>query len=134
MTTKTTISDTEYATLWYYPDPKIVHHRFHKPIKGEEFRQVLLKGLDIFRQNGAQKWLSDDRLNASLPVEDSDWGQQQWFPQVFAAGWKFWAIVLPDKVFGRMNMQNFIKAYSEQGLTIEVFGDMDEAMKWLEAV
>ncbi len=134
MTDKITISDTDYATLWYYPDTKIVHHKFHKPIEGQEFRQVLLKGLDIFKQYGAQKWLSDDRLNAALQIADSEWGQQQWFPKVFAAGWKFWAIVLPDKVLGRMNMQNFIKAYSEQGLIIEVFGDPDEAMQWLESV
>jgi hypothetical protein len=131
---RTTIIDNEYATLWYYPDQKIVHHEFHQPISGEQFRQVLLKGLEIFKQYGAQKWLSDNRKNAALPKEDSEWGQREWFPQVFAAGWKFWGIVLPDKVFGRMNMQQFIENYSKQGLTIEVFGDADEAMKWLESV
>lgn len=131
---KSIISDTQYATLWYYPEKKIVHHEFHKPISGEEFRQVLLKGLEIFKEHGAQKWLSDDRMNARLPEPDSDWGQREWFPKVFAAGWKFWAIVLPDKVLGRMNMQTFINNYSKQGLTIEVFGSPEDAMKWLESV
>ena len=46
---KITISDTEYATLWYHSDAKIVHHQFHKFIHGDEFRQVLEKGLEIFK-------------------------------------------------------------------------------------
>ncbi|MCC7205707.1 MAG: hypothetical protein IT323_00275 [Anaerolineae bacterium] len=130
----TTISDSEYATLWFYPDTKIVHHQFHKFIYGEEFRKVLEKGLETFKDKGAQKWLSDDRKNSTLSTEDTEWCQQDWFPRVFQAGWKYWAIVLPDKIVGKFNMQRFIDAYSKQGLTIEVFGDADEALKWLEAV
>ncbi len=131
---KQTISDTEYATLWYYPDKKIVHHQFHKFIHGNEFRQVLDKGVEIFKDNGAQKWLSDDRKNSTLSTADTEWAQQDWFPRVFAAGWKYWAIVMPDKVVGKMNMKHFIEAYSAQGLTIDIFDDADEALKWLESV
>lgn len=131
---KTTILDTDYATLWYHPDNKIVHHQFHKFIYGQEFRQILEKGLEIFKQHDAQKWLSDDRLNSTLTAEDSEWGQKDWFPRVFEAGWKYWAIVMPDKIVGKMNMQRFIDAYSTQGLTINIFDDADEALKWLESV
>ena len=130
----TTISDTEYATLWYHPESKIVHHQFHKFIHGDEFRQVLEKGLEIFKQNDAHKWLSDDKKNSTLTTEDSDWGQKDWFPRVFAAGWKYWAIVMPDKIVGKMNMQRFIDNYSTQGLMIDIFDDADEALQWLETV
>jgi hypothetical protein len=130
----TVISDTDYATLWYHPDKKIVHHQFHKFIHSKEFRHVLEQGLEIFEQNGAQKWLSDDRMNSALPIADSEWGQKDWFPRVFQSGWKYWAIVMPDKVAGKMNMQRFIDAYSTQGLTIDIFDEPDEALKWLESV
>ncbi len=47
-----TIIETEYATLWYYPEEKIVHHQFHKFIHGDEFRKVMLKGAGSqFKQN-----------------------------------------------------------------------------------
>ena len=131
---ETKISDSEYATLWYDADKKIVHHEFHRFIYGEEFRQVLEKGLEIFKQNGAQKWLSDDRKNSTLTTEDTQWAQQSWFPQVFEAGWKYWAIVMPDKVVGKLNMKRFIDAYSKQGLTIDIFDDPNEAREWLESV
>jgi hypothetical protein len=130
---KTTILDTEYATLWYYPEPKIVHHMFRKFIYGQEFRQVLEKGLEIFLQHGAQKWLSDDRNNSALPTADSEWGINEWSPKVVSAGWKYWAIVMPDKVVGQMNMQRFIEIYAKQGVAVQIFDDPDEALKWLEA-
>jgi hypothetical protein len=130
---KTTIVDTDYATLWYHPEKKIVHHVFHKFIYGEEFRQVLEKGLEIFKEHGAQKWLSDDRNNSALPTADTEWGMHDWFPRVFEAGWRYWAIVMPDKAVGQMNMQRFIDAYAPKGLAIKLFEDPDEALKWLES-
>jgi hypothetical protein len=129
-----TIIDTDYATLWYYPESKIVRHKWKKFIYGQEFRNVLNKGVDIFKQQGAQKWLSDDRENSALPKEDFEWGVNDWFPRVFGAGWKYWALVMPDKVAGQMNMERGVKTYIDRGLIVQVFEDPDEALKWLESV
>jgi hypothetical protein len=129
-----TIIDTDYATLWYYPESKIVHHVWHKFIYGEEFRQVLKKGMELFEQHGAQKWLSDDRNNSALPPEDFQWGVTEWSPRVFALGWKYWALIMPDKVAGQMNMNRAMKTYIDQGLTVRVFSETEEALKWLESV
>ncbi|MCA9904111.1 MAG: hypothetical protein KC547_09655 [Anaerolineae bacterium] len=131
---KDTILETDYATLWYYPDNKIVHHQFHKFIHGDRFREVLSKGLEIVETDGAQKWLSDDRNNSTLTAADSAWAVDVWTPRVMAAGWKYWAIVLPDKVVGKMNMQRYIEMNAELGVTIDIFDDADEALQWLESV
>lgn len=128
-----TVHESEYATIWYHPESKIVHHKFHKFIYGEEFRKVLESGLQLFQEKGAAKWLSDDRLNSAIPREDGEWGIVNWSPRVMAAGWKYWAIVMPDKNIGKKNMELFMKTYIEQGLTIETFEDADEALKWLES-
>jgi hypothetical protein len=129
---KNVILDSEYATLWFHPDTKIVHHIFHKFIHGDEFRKVLNKGAEIFQQYGATKWLSDDRKNSALPVEDGAWAINDWSPRVMALGWKHWAIVMPDKVAGQMNMNRFMKVYIDSGLVIQVFSDPDEALNWLQ--
>ena len=131
---KETILDTDYATLWYYPEEKIVHHAFHRFIYGQKFRDVLEKGMEIFKKHEAQKWLSDDRKNSALPADDTKWAMEDWFPKVFEAGWKYWAIVMPDKAVGQMNMNRFISMYAEKGLTIELFEDLDEALDWLKSV
>ena len=129
-----TIIDTDYATLWYHPDTKIVHHQMHRFTYGEQFRQVLEKGLEIFQQYGAQKWLSDDRKNSALPAADAEWGLHDWNPRVFASGWKYWAIVMPDKVAGQTNMDWLMRENIQNGLTVKVFDDADEALHWLESV
>jgi len=127
-----TVLDSEYVTLWFYPEKKIVHHKFHKFIYGPEFRNVMNSGFDVFKKNGAQKWLSDDRANSALPTEDLMWGLDEWAPHVFDAGWKYWAIVMPDKLAGQLNMSRIMKQYVDRGLTIQVFSETDEALKWLE--
>ena len=129
-----TILETDYATLWYYPDTKIVHHQFHKFIHGEKFREVLEKGLEVFRERGASKWLSDDRKNSALPQADAEWGLGDWNPRVFKEGWKYWAVVMPDKVAGQMNLNRLMKENIDLGLTVKAFEDPEEAMAWLESV
>lgn len=131
---KETIIDTDYVTLWHDSDNKLVHHKFHKFIYGQQFRDVLLQGLEVFKKHGANKWLSDDRLNSALPQEDGIWAITEWSPQVMEAGWKYWAIIMPDKVAGQLNMNRFMKTYIEQGLIIQVFEDVDEALTWLTSV
>ncbi|GAK53209.1 hypothetical protein U14_04472 [Candidatus Moduliflexus flocculans] len=130
---KITIIDNEFVTMWYYPDKKIIHHLFHQFLYGQAFRDTLNAGLDIFKKYDAHKWLSDDRHNAALPKEDVDWAQTNWFPRVMNAGWKFWAVVMPEQVIGQMNMKRFVKNYSEQGLIVQVFGDAEAALTWLQS-
>ena len=128
------IIDNEYATLWYYPDAGIVHHKWKKYIYGEHFRAVLNRGAEIFEQRGATKWLSDDRLNSALPKDDGIWALGVWNPRVRAAGWKDWAVLFPDKKVGQTNLNYFMRESNVQGITAEAFDDVDEALNWLRSV
>jgi hypothetical protein len=58
---------------------------------------------------------------------------KDWFPRVLQAGWKFWALVVPEDIMARMNLKQFVDSYFEQGLHIMVFTDPKEAMEWLES-
>jgi hypothetical protein len=128
---ETIIIQNEYATLRYYPDTKIVHHTFYKPISGQEFRNVLNTGAKTLEKNQASKWLSDDRGNLALPADDTEWSKTDWFPRAVKAGWKYWALVVPEDIMARMNLKEFVDSYLEQGLQIAVFTEPEEAMKWL---
>ncbi len=128
-----TVFDTPFVTVWYHPDKHIVHHEIHKFVYGKEFREFLLAGTAAMKKNHAHKWLSDDRNNTVLSQEDVEWGQTNWFPQTIQAGWKFWAIVQPEKVLAKMGMERLVKLYAEAGVTAKFFTDPAEAMKWLEA-
>jgi hypothetical protein len=127
-----TVLNNDFATLKYHLEAGIVHHIFHKAISGPEFRNVLNMGLEVFKKYGAGKWLSDDRGNAPLPADDIAWSKVEWFPRVVEAGWKYWALVVPEDALVRMNLMQVTDSYSAAGIRVMVFGNPDDAMKWLE--
>jgi hypothetical protein len=130
---KEVILDNQFVTVWYHNDTKIVHQKFHKFIHGEEFRAGLNQGLEAFKKYGASKWLSDDRENPVLKKEDMEWSASTWRPAVIKAGLKYWAIVMPEMVEGQMIMKKIVTEYANTGVTVEVFTDSDNALKWLES-
>lgn len=130
--TRLTLLENDVASLWWYPDEKIIHHQFRAFTCGEQFCGVLEKGLEAFREYGASKWLSDDRGHCVVTDEDTEWVIQSWSPRVIAAGWKHWAVVVPAKVVGQMSMRRWIKRFEAMGITVQAFTDPDEAMAWLE--
>lgn len=127
-----TIISTEYGSLLYHPEHNIVHHIFHQPIGGEAFRSILTAGVELLRQHSAEKWLSDDRSNSALSEEDTQWGIDTWVPTAVEAGWRYWALVVPTDLYGRMNMKEHVDFYSRY-VRIMVFTDPDEALTWLIA-
>jgi hypothetical protein len=131
MPTQTIVQNT-FFTLWYHPEKKIVHHQLHKFIAGAPFRELLMSGTDLIKKNGAMKWLSDDRSNSALRQDDLEWSETDWAPATAKAGWKFWAIVQPDKILGQVAMQRLTEKYAKLGVTARVFGDPVSAMSWLE--
>lgn len=126
-----TILDTPGASLWYYPKEKIVHHQIHRYVCGPELRELLTRGGEVLKKNGARKWLSDDRKNGPLSKEDGQWADQIWLPPVVAAGWNTWAMVHPELVIGQMNVKQFTDGFAKKGLTVKVFDDPAKAMAWL---
>ena len=98
------------------------------------FREVLTAGAECMEENKAQKWLSDDRGNTVIRKEDNEWGDAVWSPRVIAAGFKYWAVVVPEKALGQMQMKRFVEEYRTRGVTVQTFADPDEAMAWLESV
>jgi hypothetical protein len=125
------ILDNEVATLWYCEEHKMIHHLFKKYIRGELFHLLLETGYDELVKNKAIRWLSDDRLNPVLHPEDQKWATEIWFPKTIQAGWKFWAIVMPEKVVAQVSMKSLAKEHAEHGLTTMMFSDLDKASDWL---
>jgi hypothetical protein len=126
------VLDSDSVNMQYHEESGILEHRFQKHVWGATFRDALNKGLEALKQHGGTKWLSDDRANAALSQDDTDWAMNDWFPRVQKAGWKYWAIVLPEHVIGQMNMKRFIATYSAKGVVVRVFDNPLAAMVWLK--
>jgi hypothetical protein len=77
-----TVLDDEYATLWYHPEEKVVHHQIHEFLVPGVFEKLLSTGADLMEGHGARKWLSDDRANVVVSPEDLKWADDHWAPRV----------------------------------------------------
>jgi hypothetical protein len=125
------IHESEWVTLWYHSEVKVVHHRFHKAIRGEAFRTALLQGTALLQHRGATKWLSDDRLVFVLPQADQEWADREWFPQTMKAGWKYWAIARPERAVADLYIRRVAANRSAAGVKTELFGTPEAGMDWL---
>ncbi|MCE7947631.1 MAG: hypothetical protein DYG88_09410 [Chloroflexi bacterium CFX4] len=131
--TAITIVDTDFITIQYLPDKKIIYHVIHSPISGQPLRDALLAGTAALKQYGATKWLSDDRKNGPLSPEDAEWGVA-WNRQTVALGWKYWAIVVPEAIEAAGSMSPVIDNLYRMGVQMRVFSQLEDAFAWLDSV
>lgn len=129
-----TIVDNEYITVQYLPDRKVIYHTVHKPIPDEPLKVALNAGTDALRSYGACKWLSDDRKNGPLSPHVVEWGDQDWNPRTIAAGWKYWANVVPEEMASAGTLYPVIQHLFDLGLRMMVFTNLDEAFEWLDSM
>jgi hypothetical protein len=127
------VLQNEHITLWYYPDLKIVHHRMLHAPTSEEFRELLDKGAETLERRGAIKWMSDDRGNTLLRPNDEEWSHNEWLPRVLRAGFKFWAIILPEAAIGKLNMQRLANFHAGHGIVSRIETMPGPAFAWLKA-
>lgn len=131
-TERQTILETPFASLWYYPGERIVHHQVHKYIFGPALRELLTTGADVLNAHGATKWLSDDRNGGAMSGEDKAWADVHWTPRI-ATQWRTWAIVPPDAVFGRMSIRRIAQEKRMLGVDVRLFDSPGDALAWLVA-
>jgi len=128
------LMENEYMTLAYLDDKRIIHHTIHKPVGGQPLRDVLNMGTATLAEKKACKWLSDDRKNGPLSEEDREWGFNDWNRRTIDAGWKYWALGVPQAVVDAGTMIPTMEALFKMGLRMMVFADLDEAFEWLDSM
>ncbi|PJF31778.1 MAG: hypothetical protein CUN51_02220 [Candidatus Thermofonsia Clade 1 bacterium] len=128
-----TVVENKFISVQYLPDKKIIYHVIHQPISGQPLRDALNAGTEALQRYGATKWLSDDRENGPLPLEDAEWGFAVWQPRTIKLGWKYWALVVPEAIEAAGSMVSIMENLYELGLRMRVFTDVEEALAWLDS-
>ena len=101
MTTIPVLSN-DYFDLLFHENEKIVHHIYKPAMDSDHLEQVLSAGTDLLEKHQATKWLSDNRLLATaFSDEVAGWVNNVWLPRTIKAGWKYWAMVVPESVISR---------------------------------
>lgn len=125
------IIDNPCVQLYYHEDVGVVHHHWTADLDSKHMRESLSTGVELLKQHGAYKWLSDNRFIQPHSDADEIWINQVWLPDAINAGWRCWALVVPEAFASRVNMVNFVNEFYEKGVRVMVFTDVDKAMDWL---
>lgn len=129
-----TAHDTDHATIYFHERTGIVHAVFTPQVGGAGLRDALNAGVELLRQRGANKWLSDNRQVPPLSDADTEWINNTWIHNAVNAGWKYWALVVPSDVKAQMNLNDIVQQFYSMDVRIMVFTDPNEAMDWLETI
>jgi hypothetical protein len=129
-----TIIDNEHVKLYYHQDTKIIHHIYTPTVAGDFLKEELNAGVDLLKKYGAIKWLSDNRELEEHNREDSDWINNDWLPRAIAAGWKYWALIVPNSFIARVNMIEFTESFYNMGVHVMVTSHPEEGMEWLKTI
>jgi hypothetical protein len=129
------IVDNESVTLQYLPDKRTIYHVIHKPIPEDDVLKAFLDaGTEALKKHGACKWLSDDRKNGPLSPTFLKWSATDWQPRTIAAGWKYWANVVPHEMAAAGTLMPVIDNLYEMGLRMVLFSDLEKAFEWLDKI
>ena len=69
-----------------------------------------------------------------LPKPDEEWARTDWFPRTQQAGWKYWAVIKPEKILGEMHLRRYAETYAEHGVTAQFFSDPDQGFQWITGI
>lgn len=128
-----TVFDDEFMSLWYYPDTGVVHHRIKGYLPQGGFRKLLDASAELLEKYRASKYVSDDRDNVVVDPDDIRWADDHWYPRVAKAGLRHWALVLPSTMVGTLQAKSILETRRRQGLDVEGFGRLEDAMAWLQS-
>ncbi|MBN2040357.1 MAG: hypothetical protein JW864_09965 [Spirochaetes bacterium] len=129
---KKVILDDGKIRIWYYDEFKILYFKFTGLTYGQELIEGMSKGMEVFKENKATKWLSDKGETPTMNKNDLEWNENVFKWEMIKAGWKYWAIVEPDKTSSKMLFDKFIKDYAELNVAVKMFADMESAFNWLK--
>ncbi|HEX3050923.1 MAG TPA: hypothetical protein VHP83_09735 [Aggregatilineaceae bacterium] len=127
---RTVLLTNEYITVEYLEDKKIISHVVHKPVAGQMLLDALNTGTDALVKYGVCKWLSDDRLNG--PVSEDEQAFLEWNQRTIKCGWKYWALVVPQKVADAGTLMPSMESLFKLGLRMMVFTSVEKAIEWLD--
>ena len=128
---KIIISENDYTTLFYHTSRRIIHYVIHRSVFGDCYREGMLKGVDLLRKHGARKWLSDCRNGGAVLSDDVEWSRSEFYPKAVMAGWKYWAVVPPEKMVGQLSMKRLAGYFDHPDFKTEFFTDEEKALAWL---
>lgn len=98
----------------------------------DEIRIGLNLGRDFVKKNNVKKWIGDTTYLGVIAEEDLEWINTKWFPTLLESGIKKMGVILPDSIFGKMNVEDIMGTVdTSTGFESKYFNNSEDAVSWL---
>jgi hypothetical protein len=121
--------DEKYLRIEVDKNQDLMVQTWKGNVSSEEYREGVLKVLEIFREQKVSKVISDTKEQANVKKEDVDF-EEKLVPEFIKSGMKCYAFVIPTNSFAKLSVERF-KKESESKLPLQYFDDVEKAREWL---
>jgi hypothetical protein len=105
---------------------------FTTTVRGDVFREPLLKLLQSFSDLQVSRWLCDNTEQKKLVSADQIWLETYFYPEIHKRGLRSAALVNTKNILLTGDAKNCLQNLSERALEIEVFNKNIPAREWLK--
>lgn len=124
--------DDHDATIEVHPIQRLVRLTWKRPVPGPEYRALLVRLLDVVKDQQLELWLSDGRKAGPILQQDQVWTMNEFTPLVLAAGLKRIAIVNSKDGLNLLAVDRMVNATPPDApYDIAFFEDPAIAQLWL---
>jgi len=117
---------------YFDKETKVVVVNFQGVPSLDEFKVQAYKGLELLKESKSNKMLNDITKLEANSLENQDWVQNVWFPEVEKIGLRYFAFLVPENIFGQVSAEQTNEKAEEKGvIEIKYFEDKGEALRWL---
>ena len=136
----TTVVSEPYGAILSAPEVPCIIIQWHGFANRQQFRSLMDRALAAYQNESAQHptplgWIADCRQLSALTPDDQAWCDSDWNPRAYAAGIRFIGIVIPESIFGKIAVQQYVTnvLHSEtHTFQTRTLSSVRETKKWLK--
>ena len=121
----------EVVRIGYDEDKEMIQFEWEQVPNSMEFKDAMMRGLNLAEVTNAQKWLIDARNMGLINLSDQEWLNSNLLPKVVIAGANKIAIITGDNYFKKNCFSNVMSRLDDDEVTYAIFSDVHKAKQWI---
>jgi len=122
-----------YFRARFMPDNAFINAQWQGVQSVETVKQGGYKLIEMIKESGCTKLLNSNKNVIGSWDMALEWAENEWTPQIKAAGLRYLAQVIPSSIYASMTIESLIQSIDNE-FEIRTFDNDESAEAWLRSV
>ena len=104
------VVELPHLRIFWDEELRAVHLVWLEPTGGAPLREGLNRGLEVLREQGAQRWLADLKWLGVMTKSDEVWVNEDWFSRAIESGMRWLAVVNPESSLSTVSVREIMES------------------------